>query len=234
MHFMRFIIAVILLMASFGSKAFDIALMPLHSFAEQIDKNYGKNISLHGTPQQIKKFRKWLAQIASVPKGLDTLFKIQNRGHTLFIYHSDFPLVSSGRTSAPVSANLINGKGESVDIYFNALIPDSGSHRVYTNKKLPIEYTAAQNLFHELAHALHMMNGTWLYFKSERQAIMEENIFRKQMAEMLEQPYKERVYVSGLPICPDSKEENDSSWKQELICKQDRKSATTPPPPTGS
>ncbi len=234
MHFMRFIIAVILLMASFGSKAFDIALMPLHSFAEQIDKNYGKNISLHGTPQQISKLKYWLSQIASVPKGLDTLIKIQNSGHKLFIYHSDFSLVSSGRTSAPASANLINGKGESVDIHFNALIPDAGSHQVYTNKKLPIEYTATQNLYHELAHALHMMNGTWMYFKSERQAIMEENIFRKQMAEMLEQPYQERVYVSGLPICPDTREENDSSWKQELICKQDRKPATTPLPPTGS
>ena len=45
-----------------------------------------------------------------------------------------------------------------------------------------IEYTAIQNLYHELAHAKHMMAGTWRYFDSERQAIEEENIFRRELA----------------------------------------------------
>ena len=216
---MRFIIAVIFLLVSLGSQAFDIGLVPLHSFAEQVDRPFGKNISLHGTPQQVEKLRNWIAQIASVPKGLDTLIQIQNSGHKLFIFHSEYSLLSSGRTSAPASANLINGKGESVDIHFNAHIPDGGSHLVYSNKKLPIEYTAVQNLYHELAHALHMMKGTWMYFKSERQAIMEENKFRKQLASIQQKPFAERVYVSGLPICPDAPQQNDRSWNQQLICK---------------
>jgi hypothetical protein len=33
-----------------------------------------------------------------------------------------------------------------------------------------IEYTAIQNLYHELAHAMHMMKGSWCYFASEKQA----------------------------------------------------------------
>lgn len=106
-----------------------------------------------------------------------------------------------------------------MDIHFNANIPDTGSHQVYSNARQPIEYTAVQNLYHELAHALHMMNGTWMYFKSERQAIQEENIFRRQLAEIKQQPYLERVYVSGLPICPDTSAQADSSWSQQLICK---------------
>lgn len=201
------------------SFAFGLGLVPLHSFQDQVDKAYGKNISLHGTPQQIEKLRKWIAQIAEVPKGYDTLVQIQNSGHKLFIFHSTFSMVSSGRTSAPASDKLINGRGDSVDIHFNADIPDHGSHRVYSNKKIPIEYTAVQNLYHELAHADHMMNGTWRYFKSERQAIEEENIFREQLAEQQQKPFIERVYTSGLPICPDSTEEMDFSWAQDIICK---------------
>lgn len=199
--------------------AFGVGLVPLHSFQQQVDKEFGKNISLHGTPQQIGKLRKWIEQIAQIPKGYDTLIQIQNSGHKLFIFHSTFSMVSSGRTSAPASDRLINGKGDSVDIHFNADIPDQGSHRVYSNKKIPIEYTAVQNLYHELAHALHMMNGTWRYFKSERQAIEEENIFREQLAEQQQKPFLERVYTSGLPICPKPTEEIDYSWAQEIICK---------------
>lgn len=211
--------ACVCLLFSLPVGAYDIGLVPLHSSTSGLQKSYGKNISLHGTPHQVANLRKWLQTIASVPKGLDTLIQIQQSGHKLFIFHSIYSLVSSGRTSAPASNNLINGKGESVDIHFNANIPDSGSHQVYSNTRQPIEYTAAQNLYHELAHALHMMKGTWLYFKSERQAIVEENIFRRQLAEMNERPFQERVYVSGLPICPESPEQTDVSWNQELICK---------------
>ncbi len=199
--------------------AFGIGLVPLHSLNEQIDKEYGKNISLHGTPEQIKNLRKWINQIATIPKGLDTLIEIQNSGHKLFITHSVYAMISSGRTSAPVSENLINGVGESVDIYFNANIPDQGSHRALDTTHKPIEYTAAQNLYHELAHASHMMNGSWRYFKSEQQAIEEENIFRQQLAKIQSKPFHERVYIGGLPICPTGKQSIDQSWHQQLICK---------------
>jgi hypothetical protein len=57
-----------------------------------------------------------------------------------------------------------------------------------------------ENLFHELAHARHKMNGTWRYFDSERQAIEEENIFRRQSAQMNGSPVTERVWKTGVPI----------------------------------
>jgi len=47
---------------------------------------------------------------------------------------------------------------------------------------------------------LYMMNGTWLYFASERQAIEEENIFRRQQAEMQGQSPTQRFRKSGVPI----------------------------------
>jgi hypothetical protein len=204
---------------SISAHAFGIALTPLHTPAQQVDRSYGRNISLQGSPRQIANLRRWIAQIASVPKGLDTLIRIQGSGHKLFITHSAYSLVSSGRTAAPATSNLINGEGESVDIAFNADIPDQGSHQVYSDQKQPIEYTAAQNLYHELAHALHMMNGSWRYFASERQAIEEENEFRRQLAELQQRPFAERVYVSGEPICPLSSSSPDESWNQDLICK---------------
>jgi len=211
------IILVAGLMISSVVLSYDIGLVPLHEFSEQEGKTYGRNISLQGTPDQIRKMRHWIAQIAAVPKGYQTLVAIQESGHKLMIFHSRQSIISSGKASAPMSANLINGVGESIDIYFNFDIPDSGSHRVFDRSRSKIEYRAIQNLYHELAHAMHMMNGTWAYAKSERQAIEEENIFRRQLAEIEQQPYLERVYVSGAPICPDNPDLIDASW-QRGIC----------------
>ena len=69
-----------------------------------------------------------------------------------------------------------------------------------TEKKELIEYTAVQTLYHELAHAMHMMNGTWRYFASERQAIEEENIFRRELAKMHGRTPTQRLYITGMPI----------------------------------
>ena len=66
---------------------------------------------------------------------------------------------------------------------------------------------------------LYMMNGTWRYFASERQAIEEENEFRRQLAQLEKKPFSQRVYVSGVPICPRPSEAPDESWNQQLICK---------------
>ncbi len=208
------------LMFSTAVSGFDIGLVPLHEFSEQGDKTYGRNISLQGTPRQIGKMRGWLQQIAEIPKGYQTLVAIEASGHKLIIHHSRYSMISSGKASAPLSSNLTNGIGESVDIYFNFNIPDGGSHRVFDTQRSPIEYTAIQNLYHELAHAMHMMQGTWLYMRSERQAIEEENIFRRELAQIKKQPFLERVYVSGVPICPDFRERLDESWQQEIICKR--------------
>jgi hypothetical protein len=71
---------------------------------------------------------------------------------------------------------------------------------VYNSRNEPIEYTAIQNLYHELAHAMHMMNGSWRYFASERQAIEEENIFRSQLAQKLGSTPTQRYRANGISI----------------------------------
>ena len=206
------------LMVSTTVSSFDIGLVPLHDISSSERKSYGHNISLHGTPGQIAKMRRWLLQIAEIPKGYQTLVSIQESGHKLMIFHSADSMISSGKASAPMSSNLINGVGESIDIYCNFNIPDGGSHWVFDSSRSRIEYRAIVNLYHELAHAMHMMNGTWAYARSERQAIEEENIFRKQLARVERKPFLERVYVAGSPICPEFPENIDHSWQQGIIC----------------
>jgi hypothetical protein len=61
---------------------------------------------------------------------------------------------------------------------------------------------------------MHMMNGTWRYFASERQAIEEENIFRRQLAEMQGRKPSQRFRKSGVPI---SDVELDAVPAQSLI-----------------
>ena len=142
----------------------------------------------------------WLDEIARVPKGCRTLISISESGHELEIRHADHVRQNSGRTVAPLTMGLIDGKGESVQILFDATIPDSGSIMVYNGKRELVEYTAIQNLFHELAHAMHMMNGTFRYTRPERQAIAEENIFRREHAMLNGSLITERFWVTGVMI----------------------------------
>jgi len=160
----------------------------------------GANILLQGTPRQIGKFSEWLDRIAEVPKGLSTLQAIAQSGHRLTTQHSKCAMMTAGRALGPMTADLINGKGASVEIMFNAHIPDSGSHMVYDADRQLIEYTAIQNLYHELAHAMHMMKGTWCYFASERQAIEEENAFREDLARLRGQAPARRSRSNGVPV----------------------------------
>ena len=158
------------------------------------------DIKLEGSLLHIAKFKHWLNEIFKIRHGRSTLEAIIDSGHTLTISHSKAARVSAGRTQAPMSENLINGKGESVRILFDASISESGSHLVFNGKKELVEYTAVVNLFHELVHARHKMNGSWRYFDSEGQAIEEENIFRREMAVLNGDSVTERFWKTGIPI----------------------------------
>lgn len=206
------------LFISTQARGYDIGLVPLHESDRQQDVTFGRNISLHASKIQVEKMRRWFAEIASVPWGLKTLQTIERSGHKLIIEHSRYATISSGKASAPMSSALIDGRGESVDIYFNFDIPAHGSHRVFDTHRRSIEYTAVQNLYHELAHAMHMMQGTWRYAHSERQAINEENAFRRQQAQLRQTVFAERFFVNGEPICPELPELIDESWEQGVIC----------------
>jgi hypothetical protein len=104
---------------------------------------------------------------------------ILNSGNQLTIRHSAWALVASGRTQAPTSDRLTNGRGADVEILFEARIPEQGSHWVFDATHRRIEFTAVQNLFHELAHAKHLTRRTWRYLDSEAQAIEEDNLRRQ-------------------------------------------------------
>lgn len=160
-------------------------------YQQQIRRNYrdtsryaghGRAIVLEGTPEQIIRLSGWLDHIARVPHGHATLRAIFGSGNQVVIRHSTWALTAAGRTLAPVSRHLTNGSGEDVLILFDTRIPEQGSHHVFDNRGEPLEFTALQNLFHELAHARHQVNGTWRYWDSEGQAIEEENRFRSQFA----------------------------------------------------
>lgn len=163
-------------------------------------KNFGTNIIIKSTPVQAIKFTRWLDQIALVPKGFQTLLAISNTPHELIILSADYARESAGRTRAPMTMNLINGIGDDAEIVFDGRTQENGSHMVYNAKMEMIEYTAIQNLYHELAHAMHMMNGTWRYFDSEGQAIEEENIFRRQLAKIQGRPLTQRFLKDGVLI----------------------------------
>jgi hypothetical protein len=143
----------------------------------------GYALVLEGSPKQIMRLSRWLDEIIVIPSGRQTLNAILESGNQLTIRHSEWALQSSGRTLAPLSDNLTNGRGADVEILFDMRIPERGSHLVFDAHQNSIEFTAVQNLFHELVHAKHLVNGTWRYFDSEGQAIEEENIFRRQHSE---------------------------------------------------
>ena len=219
-HVMRLFktLLIVTLLIPLRAWSFDIGLVPLHDFDQQAGKSWGLNISLHGSQAQVNKMRRWISEIAAVPRGMQTLEAIGRSGHKLMIIHSRHSIRSSGKASAPMSSGLIDGRGESVDIFFNFDIPDQGSHEVFDTHRQPIEYTAVQNLYHELAHAEHMMLGTWDYVKPERQAIRMENEFRRQQALIGKHLFAARVFITGRPICPDKPERVDDSWQQGIIC----------------
>ena len=142
----------------------------------------GHGIVLVGAPKQVMRISPWLDTIFSVPHGRETLEAILSSGNQLTVRHSAWALEASGCTLAPISDSLTNGRGAEVEILFDARIPERGSHWVFDSDHQRIEFTAVQNLFHELAHAKHLTLGTWRYFDSEAQAIEEENQFRRQFS----------------------------------------------------
>ncbi|WP_210330365.1 M91 family zinc metallopeptidase [Aliikangiella sp. G2MR2-5] len=132
--------------------------------------------------QAVKLFD-WLDKITLTESGEKLIDSIVNSSYSLLIHHSRSAYISAGVTGADISDNLINGVGASAYIKFFLDMDDRGSHCVLAmNGRDYIEYTALQNLYHELVHAKHKMRGSWLYFDSEGQAIREENVFRQEWA----------------------------------------------------
>lgn len=194
---MRYVILLAVVpLLGIATSSWAVSKAPAHAnidliYQQRIRRNYhdtsryigiGRAIVLEGTPEQIMRLSHWLDSIAMVPYGRQTLRAIFSSGNQLIIRHSTWALIASGRTLAPLSADLTNGRGVDVLILFDVRIPEQGSHHVFDAAGKPLEFTAVENLFHELAHARHQTNGNWRYWDSEGQAIEDENRFRAQYA----------------------------------------------------
>lgn len=142
-----------------------------------------KDFDFCGSNQNYDALNKWLEQVVKTPIGQSTFSEIQNSNHRLLIMHHETSVNSGGITLSQATSALFDGRGVDAVIQMNFNMPDSGSHLVsalQTSNLIP--FTASQNLFHELVHAKHSMNGT-LAAMREVQAIEEENLFRQQEAQ---------------------------------------------------
>lgn len=171
-----------------------ILLLSLNTFAQKKETLVESTIRSHeschkhdffwfcGSKHQRAQLKQWLTDILKTEIGKNILNDIKHSGHMMAIVHSSIAANSAGTTAAILTSDLTNGIGTPVVVKLNFDMPNSGSHLVRDINYQLVEFTAAQNLFHELSHARHKINGEWLYFDSEGQAISDENTFRQQLA----------------------------------------------------
>lgn len=168
------------------------------AFANSKTFQFHENIVIqYEKVQQLENVLRWLTEIEKIQVGSEVLDQIKKSKHQLIIKHSSYSIIAAGLSGAPATSNLYNGKGANATLKLHLGIPDSGSHVVEGPKGKMVPFTAVQNLFHELVHCKHYMNGTWLYFDSEGQAIKEENIFREQEAALNNTDFLERTDING-------------------------------------
>lgn len=155
--------------------------------------HYANNILIRDSDfEHAVKLYHWLDQIQLTDIGKEVIISILESGNQLVIYHSEDALLSAGVTGAPMTRKLTNGIGDDVYIKLYLDMDDEGTNCVLGKDGYYIEYTALQNIFHELSHARHKMRGTWLYNDSEGQAIREENMFRLQWSRYRYETYYPR------------------------------------------
>ena len=138
---------------------------------------------------------------AQTAHGRDTLFAIAGRPHTLTIEHSEAALFTSGKSLSAASRNSMNGVGVDVTIQIDLRIPDSGSHLVTAQGPGVIPFPPDVILAHELAHARRDMQGGALHvFDREQDAIIDENVYRTQIAELRGEPIVRYGVCHSAPV----------------------------------
>lgn len=147
-----------------------------------------RNVVFCGAKPQREQLFRWLGLIAQTKVGKQFLEEIGAAKSCLLIVHDDHYLTLSvaGRTQFEATSAVTDGRGSDAVILFNFSIPDEGAHLVWGSNHEMIAFDADTNLFHELAHAKHVMNGTFVN-KYEVQAISDENQYRRERAELDQQ-----------------------------------------------
>lgn len=150
------------------------------------------------SPEYLKpRMSRWLAEIHSTPIGRRLFDDILSARHKLVIRHDPSSCLAAGWTWGRAGSSLWNGVGTEALIAFDFESPESGTHWAFGTDGNLIEFTAIQNVFHELVHAKHYMRGTFQPTRGEQQAIIEENLFRREYALAKGQKYSKRVHGKG-------------------------------------
>lgn len=179
--FKYFFSTIFVISMAFGAqaKSNDLAISYVNdrNDCEQVD------LFLHicGTDSQKIIIQDLIAKVREYSFGEETWTSIAFSGKNLMIGHLASAISTAGKTLAPLTTALQDGRGASCVILFNFNIPESGSHRVGGKNQEWVEFTKLQNFFHELMHAKDQMNGTWQAHRAEQQAIEGENIFRMEL-----------------------------------------------------
>lgn len=130
------------------------------------------------------KVLKWLRQIQQTAIGQETIDVILSSNHRLLIMHYPQAISTAGKTLSNLTMALQDGRGCDAVIQMHFGMPEAGTHQVAATQTLLIPFVAQVNLFHELSHARHNMEGTTLLVDIEGQAVDDENTFRKQFASL--------------------------------------------------
>lgn len=137
-----------------------------------------------GYNRHLRALERWLSPVLETEIGPEVFDEMAQSRHKFLFIHSERATVTAGLTVSALTTKLSNGEGTDAVILMNFEMPDSGSHIVSAvGTQDLIEFTADQNLFHELSHAKHTLNGTMATMQ-EIQAIIEENIYREQIAKL--------------------------------------------------
>lgn len=133
-----------------------------------------------GEERHFQRALDWFEKIDQTEIGHATINKIMASSNHLLIINDDRAVNTAGATLSRLTSAISNGTGDDALIKMNFNIPDSGSHLVAAlDHSGLIPFTATQNFFHELSHAMHTLRGTMATMR-EVQAIEETNIFRAQ------------------------------------------------------
>jgi hypothetical protein len=154
-------------------------------------------MTLRSNPEVLDKMLERINLIRQYPLGAKLFEDMANSQKTLLIVHDKSSISVGGYASAIRTTSDVfrPGVGADARIRFRFDMPDHGTHLVsaYNNQMIP--FTALDILFHEMVHTKHIMSGTFARGNSERQAIEEENEFRKEREETKDWPERDwRAY----------------------------------------
>ncbi len=172
-------------------------------------------IVLRGLPCHLDRLARLLDTVAQTAIGQETLRAIASTPHTLTIEHSESALFTSGKSFTIATRNTLNGVGTNVTIQLDLRVPDTGSHRVSARGSGYVDFPTDVIMAHELSHARRDMQGGALHvFDREQDAIIDENVYRQQIAALRGEPVALRderghdddhqVWFpsDGAPLCP--------------------------------